>query len=181
MDFLDVPTQGAGRRAAQRANVGDHAAEVRSFSPLGLTLTRTIRRPVPFAGACATPRAISARDGPSDRTSITQERSCFWRILVMMVFPTSWPGGPAGTGGAVPGVGGSTITGGGSTSTGGGSTGRGVPHPVIDALSIGKPQISWFENQPYRLQPTVAMGSILEMVKLAVAGPPLTGMICIST
>ena len=33
-----------------------------------------------------------------------------------------------------------------------------MPHPVIDALSIGKPQISWFENQPYRLQPTVPMG-----------------------
>ena len=44
--------------------------------------------------------------------------------------------------------------------------GGGVPHPpVMDALSIGKPKISWFENQPYRLQPTVAIRSIPVMVQ----------------
>ena len=56
-----------------------------------------------------------------------------------------------------------------------------MPHPVIEALSIGKPQISWFVNQPYRLQPTVPMASIPVMVKLAVAAPPPAGMISIST
>ena len=112
-----------------------------SFSPLGLTWIRTFRRPVPFAGATAAPRAISTREGPSDRTSMTQER-----VLLVMISSPPWsPGGTGGTatGGPGPGPGGSTITGGGSTTTGGG-----VPHPVIEALSIGKPQISWFVNQP---------------------------------
>ena len=62
-------------------------------------------------------------------------------------------------------LGGNTITGEGYTTTGGG-----VPHPVIEALSIGKPQISWFVSQLYRLQRTVAMASIPVMVELAVAG-----------
>ena len=55
------------------------------FLPLGWTLMRTIRRPVPSAGARATPRAISTRDGPSDRTSMTQERA----PVVMISFPPS--------------------------------------------------------------------------------------------
>ena len=67
-----------------------------SFLPLGRTLIRTIRRPVPPAGARAAPRAISTCDGPSDRTSMMQERA----PVVMISSPTSSSGGSGVTGGS---------------------------------------------------------------------------------